>query len=131
MKGLRRRRRGALLLCTVSLAIAAATAGSAAASTTHFSGVLADGASWIADVPSDWNGTLLIYSHGYGPLVAADAPSPALRDALLARGYALAGSSYDPSGSWWALKSAVRDQFETIDSATATALPRKPSGPTC
>jgi hypothetical protein len=119
-------RRWAFLLCALSLAVAAATAGSAAASTTHFSGVLADGATWIADVPSDWNGTLLLYSHGYGPPVAADAPSPTVRDALLSRGYALAGSSYDPSGSWWALKSAVRDQFQTIDAATATALPRKP-----
>ena len=126
MKGSRTWRRGALVLCTLSLAIVAATAGSAAAATTHFSGVLPDGATWIADVPSDWDGTLLIYSHGYGPLVAADAPSPAVRDALLGRGYALAGSSYDPNGSWWALKSAVRDQFLTIDAATETALPREP-----
>lgn len=125
MKG-PRWRWGVLLLCALSLAFAAATAGSAAAATTHSSGVLADGATWIADVPSDWNGVLLLYSHGYGPPVAADAPSPAVRDALLARGYALAGSSYDPGGSWWALKSAVRDQFQTIDAATATALPHMP-----
>jgi hypothetical protein len=75
---------------------------------------LADGATWIADVPSDWNGVLLLYSHGFGPLTAADAPDPASAAALLDRGYALAGSSYDPNGSWWALQSAVRDQFQTI-----------------
>ena len=31
---------------------------------------------WIADVPANWNGTLLLYSHGFGPLTAADAPDP-------------------------------------------------------
>jgi hypothetical protein len=104
----------------------AATASTAGAATMHYSGTLTDGATWIADVPSDWNGVLLLYSHGFGPLVAADAPSDASRDALLARGYALAGSSYDPNGSWWALNSAVGDQFETIDAATAAALPHAP-----
>ena len=94
---------------------------------THFSGTLADGATWIADVPSDWNGVLLLYSHGFGPLIAADAPDPASAAALLDRGYALAGSSYDPNGSWWALQNAVRDQFQTIDAATANALPHAPS----
>ncbi|MBC9718766.1 alpha/beta hydrolase [Streptomyces sp. TRM66268-LWL] len=81
----------------------------------HFTGTLADGAAWIADVPADWNGTLLLFAHGFGPTVAANAPSPAVRDRLLAEGYALAGSSYDPAGSWWALSSAERDQFATIE----------------
>jgi alpha-beta hydrolase superfamily lysophospholipase len=112
------------LVATLAACIAlAATASTAGAATMHYTGTLTDDATWIADVPSDWNGVLLLYSHGFGPLVAADAPDAASRDALLARGYALAGSSYDPHGSWWALKSAVEDQFETIDAATA-ALPR-------
>jgi alpha-beta hydrolase superfamily lysophospholipase len=113
------------LVATLAACIAlAATASTAGAATMRYTGTLTDGATWIADVPSDWNGVLLLYSHGFGPLVAADAPDAASRDALLARGYALAGSSYDPNGSWWALKSAVGDQFETIDAATANALPR-------
>ena len=29
------------------------------------SGALADGAKWTATVPPNWNGTLLLYSHGY------------------------------------------------------------------
>jgi alpha-beta hydrolase superfamily lysophospholipase len=119
--------RGAALAAALTLTVVGALASSAAAATTHFTGTLADGATWIADVPSEWNGVLLLYSHGFGPLVAADAPSAASASALLARGYALAGSSYDPNGSWWALQSAVRDQFQTIDAATVDALPHAPS----
>ena len=87
---------------------------SAAVPAGHYTGTLADGATWIADVPAPWNGTVVLFSHGFGPLTAADAPSPASADALLAQGYALAGSSYDPNGSWWALASAARDQFATL-----------------
>ena len=81
---------------------------------THYGGTLADGASWIADIPSRWNGTMVLYSHGFGALSAADAPDPASQRALLAAGYALVGSSYDPNGSLWALASAARDQFASL-----------------
>lgn len=91
----------------------------AAAETTHYSGTLADGATWIADKPSDWNGTLIVFSHGFGPTTAADTPSAAVQTRLLAEGYALSGSSYDPNGSWWALNSAESDQFATITAAKA------------
>src|SRR6185312_5859502 len=87
---------------------------SAAAAETQFAGTLPDGTTWIADLPAQWNGTLLLYSHGFGNLTAADAPDPATATALLARGYALAGSSYDPNGSLWALDTAVSDQFKTL-----------------
>lgn len=89
-----------------------------AATATALSGTLADGATWIADVPARWNGTLVLFSHGFGTLTAADAPDPATRQELLGRGYALAGSSYDPHGSLWALPSAARDQFATLDAVT-------------
>jgi hypothetical protein len=118
-------RRAALLAALVALALVAPPA-SSAPSSEQFTGTLADGATWIADVPSDWNGILVLYSHGFGPPLPANAPDPATKEALLARGYALAGSSYDPNGSWWALESAVRDQFETIDAVAAVALPREP-----
>ena len=52
-------------------------------------------------------------------------PDPATKQALLDRGYALVGSSYDPAGSWWALGSALRDQFEALDAIRAL-LPSKP-----
>lgn len=113
-------------LLVLVLVVVAGTGSSASASSAHFTGTLANGAAWVADVPSGWNGILVLYSHGFGPLLPADAPDPATRDALLARGYALAGSSYDPAGSWWALNTAVSDQFATIPAVTAAALPRAP-----
>ena len=84
----------------------------------HLTGTLSDGATWVADVPEHWNGTLLLFSHGFGPTVARDAPTDAVRTELLAQGYAMAGSSYDPHGSMWALNSAERDQFATLDAVT-------------
>lgn len=86
---------------------------------------LASGALWTATVPPNWNGTLLLWSHGYSPTPrpAEDAP-PSLREALLARGYALAGSSYAEPG--WALAAAVPDQFATIDAfARAHGRPKR------
>ncbi|MEU6381606.1 alpha/beta hydrolase [Streptomyces sp. NPDC046909] len=85
----------------------------------HLTGTLADGATWVADVPEQWNGTLLLFSHGFGPLVARNAPTDAVRTELLSQGYALAGSSYDPNGPMWALNSAERDQFATLDAVIA------------
>lgn len=123
--------RARLIGLAVSLVSAAALflAGSATAApaSTHYTGTLPDGATWIADVPTTWNGTLLLYSHGYGPLNAADAPDPTTQQALLGMGYAMAGSSYDPHGSWWALGSAVRDQFETLAVVNRTVLPSTPT----
>jgi hypothetical protein len=119
----RARRLGATLLVALGLGVGAAQA---SAATTHSTGTLPDGATWIADVPSGWNGTLLLYSHGYGTLTAADAPDPNTQSALLADGYALAGSSYDPHGSLWALGSAVRDQFQTLGAVKRTVLPSPP-----
>ncbi|MFI6434520.1 alpha/beta hydrolase [Streptomyces sp. NPDC050759] len=87
--------------------------------TTHLTGTLSDDATWVADVPDHWNGTLLLFSHGFGTLTAQDAPTDAVHTELLAEGYAMAGSSYDPNGSSWALNSAERDQFATLDAVTA------------
>ncbi len=95
-------------------AVGAQAASASAATTTSYSGTLADSAQWIAQVPAGWNGTVLLYSHGFGPLTAADAPSPGSAAQLLAQGYALVGSSYDVNGSWWALDTAVSDQFGSL-----------------
>jgi len=93
--------------------LAGAPARAADATATHYAGTLADGASWIADVPAPWNGTVLLYSHGFGPLVAKDAPDAATQQDLLDLGYTLVGSSYS-GPSWWALAPAVDDQFGAL-----------------
>ncbi|MPY61543.1 alpha/beta hydrolase [Streptomyces spongiae] len=85
----------------------------------RLTGTLPDGATWIADVPEDWNGTLVLFSHGFGITEAKNAPTEAVRLRLLEEGYALAGSSYDTSRSLWALESARRDQLATLDAVAA------------
>ncbi|MFF4120831.1 alpha/beta hydrolase [Streptomyces sp. NPDC001714] len=102
--------------CATALAasLVGPVTGAQATTADHYSGTLSDGATWIADKPAQWNGSLLLFSHGFGPTVAADAPSTAARQALLDAGYALVGSSYDPNGSMWALDSAERDQFAAL-----------------
>ncbi|WP_240323074.1 alpha/beta hydrolase [Amycolatopsis ruanii] len=106
------RRLGIALLTFVLAAVLPAAPASAA---TRLSGTLPDGATWIADVPDGWNGTLVLFSHGFRPgpdNPAANAPDPATAQALLDRGYALAGSSYAHAG--WALDTAVADQLGTL-----------------
>jgi pimeloyl-ACP methyl ester carboxylesterase len=121
----RNRLRIVSLASAFTLACAAAvgvqTGSASAATTTSYSGTLADSAQWIGEVPADWNGTVMLYSHGFGPLVAADAPSPGSAAQLLAQGYALVGSSYDVDGSWWALDTAVSDQFNSLTAFLAAS----------
>jgi hypothetical protein len=101
--------------------------GSTAPPGTEVTGTLGNGTTWVAEYPAAWNGTLVLYSHGYGALAAADAPDDQTGQALLSQGYALAGSSYDPSGSEWALNTAVSDQFGALSAVESTVLPRTPA----
>jgi hypothetical protein len=82
-----------------------------------YTGTLPDGATYLIQVPSPWNGTLLLYSHGYvvpGTLnPARDVGDPVTGDWLLSHGYALAGSSYATTG--WAIKEAIPDQLATLN----------------
>jgi hypothetical protein len=82
-----------------------------------------DGAPFRIKVPANWNGTLLVYGHGYRN--KADFPGEvdnrnadlapgsnqaqidALANALLAQGYALSGSAYKDNG--WAVEEGVQD----------------------
>ncbi|HET8913721.1 MAG TPA: DUF6351 family protein [Ktedonobacteraceae bacterium] len=74
------------------------------------------GANYLISVPANWNGTLVLYSHGYvftgRPLVPQDAGDPLTEAALLQQGYALAGSSYSQNG--WALQQAFHDQVALL-----------------
>jgi len=84
-------------------------------------GTLPSGALWRARLPVHWNGTLLLYSHGYSPAVRPPLLAPAhLEEWLLAHGYALAASSYSRAG--WALAEAVPDQLATLDALHAQAI---------
>jgi hypothetical protein len=75
------------------------------------------GAPYRIRVPDPWNGTVLIYVHGYRDKAdhpgevdnsSADvAPNAALEAALLAQGYALAGSAWRDNG--WAIEDAMQD----------------------
>lgn len=85
---------------------------SAAAAQSHYEGAIGPGSSYEIDVPATWNGDLVLYAHG---IVQAEQPvvAPSLQDgyaairaALLARGYAVAASSYSSNG--WALADAVQ-----------------------
>jgi len=84
---------------------------------TTYTGSFADHATYLMEVPQNWNGTLLLYSHGYA---APDTPNPPadngdllVRLYLLSGGYALAGSSY--AGTGWAVQDALRDQIAVLD----------------
>ena len=68
-----------------------------------------------------WLGTLLVWSHGYTftPVPGSNAPTPAVRDALLAQGYALIGSSYARGGAGWAVPQGVKAGVEAISIAKA------------
>jgi pimeloyl-ACP methyl ester carboxylesterase len=70
---------------------------------------------YVIEVPSPWNGTLVLYSHGYSftPSSATDAGDPVTHDWLLNNGYAIAGSSYSTPG--WALQQAFKDQIAVLD----------------
>ena len=94
------------------LLVAAAQAG-----TTTQTGTLPDGATYLIEVPSPWNGTLFLYSHGYvtpgSPNPAQDVGDPGTRAFMLANGFALAGSSYAHTG--WAIQEALLDQIAVLD----------------
>ena len=81
-----------------------------------FSGEL-HGAPYRIRVPAVWNGTLLLFAHGYRDKAdhpgevdnrnADVAPNAALEAPLLAQGFALAGSAYRDNG--WEIEGGIQD----------------------
>jgi len=116
-------------LCTGAIAavgLALLPAGASAGVTTVISGTTTETSglvsNYLIEVPSPWNGTLVLYSHGYSfgppfglpaPQAATDAGDTTTHDWLLANGYAIAGSSYATTG--WALQQAFQDQIAVLD----------------
>ena len=116
-------RRGRLaVVCAIALgagtlAFGAAPTVLASGHARTLTGTLHDGATYLIQVPANWNGTLVLYSHGYvtpgSPNPATDVGDPLTGQWLLGNGYALAGSSYATTG--WALQQAIPDQLSTLN----------------
>jgi pimeloyl-ACP methyl ester carboxylesterase len=117
-------RASAALLAVQLLLISPSAGAQDGLGASRFEGRLDNGALWAAVVPDEWNGALLLWSRSWRPDQGqAEAAPSAAEAALLARGYALAGSSYSAGG--WALAEAVPDQLATLD-AFAAASGRMP-----
>src|SRR6266478_2312605 len=108
-----------LLALTTAFLLAVSATAHAQAGVTTRTGTLADGATYLIEVPARWNGTLFLYSHGYVP---PGSPNPArdvgngdlaTRFFMLSSGFALAGSSYATRG--WAIHEAIPDQIAVLD----------------
>jgi pimeloyl-ACP methyl ester carboxylesterase len=83
--------------------------------TTETSGL---NAKFRIEKPASWNGTLVLYSHGYDSFTVPNAPTDAPQDDvtgpwLLSHGYALAGSAYARAG--WSAEQAFQDQIAVLD----------------
>src|ERR1700739_2586389 len=91
--------------------------GARAQGLTTQTGMLPDGATYLIEVPPNWNGILFLYSHGYvvpgSKNPAQDVGDPATRVFMLSSGFALAGSSYATTG--WAIEQALPDQIAVLD----------------
>ncbi len=100
----------------VSVLAAALIASAASAEETR--GPLPGGGDWVVEAPGNWNGTVLLYSHGYSPVLRPAESAPrGQREAYLAQGYGLAASSYSQAG--WALEQAQVDQWTALDAFVA------------
>ncbi|MGA8144222.1 MAG: hypothetical protein WB987_10070 [Candidatus Acidiferrales bacterium] len=111
-------KQGSLIFSMAAILVLSVAGGAnAQASLTIKTGAFADGATYLIEVPSNWNGTLFLYSHGYvvpgSPNPATDVGDPFTRGFLLANGFALAGSSYAHTG--WAIQEALTDQIAVLD----------------
>ena len=79
-----------------------------------------DGAEYRVEVPDSWNGTLVLFSHGfYPPEWAPDhielAGRPETAQWLLDRGYALAASRFKSDGRGYVVEDGFDDQLALLD----------------
>ncbi|MET8824581.1 hypothetical protein ABZX40_03625 [Streptomyces sp. NPDC004610] len=93
-----------------------------------------DGAPYRIEMPERWNGTLVLYSHGYYlkeflPPRAALSAHPETERWLLDQGYALAASEYEDRGIGYAVEDGLRDQMALLDHFEAEfGAPRRTIG---
>lgn len=78
-----------------------------------------NGADFRVETPQRWNGTLVLYSHGYNPGFASErlpvSNAPETEEWLLANGYAVAASEYQNDGVGYVIKEAIHDQLALLD----------------
>jgi hypothetical protein len=92
---------------TASQSATAFAALTGAPATDRWSGVL-NNASYLVEVPANWNGMLVMYAHGYaGEGANLSVSPPAIRRHLLSQGYAWAASSY--SKNYYDVRAGVED----------------------
>ncbi|GGU24772.1 alpha/beta hydrolase family protein [Nocardioides albus] len=94
----------------------------AAPAPTTLTGSLPNGTTWQAEVPEDWDGTTVLFAHGFR--MGADNPAwdngfAPTAEALVDRGTAVVASSYATTG--WALGTAAQDQIDALEAFEAQA----------
>jgi pimeloyl-ACP methyl ester carboxylesterase len=107
----------ALALLAVGGLLGSGPAAAAAGDTTVYQGTI-NGAEFRAEVPGNWNGTLVLWSHaayrfGFEPTEIELTNQPATKQWLLDHGYAVAASKYQPV-SGWVVQQALHDQLELL-----------------
>lgn len=97
------------------------------AGTDRWAGVL-EGASYLIEVPTAWNGKLVMYAHGYaGEVPSLNVGPPSIRRHLIENGYAWAASSYSKNS--YDVRAGVEDTnalalaFNRIAAANGRVLP--------
>lgn len=107
---------GLCLVLLVSFTLTPSSSARAAEDSPVERGTL-NGAAYEIQMPTSWNGTLLLYSHGYASPGSTprqiDAPSATVADWLVQHGYALAGSAYARQG--WAVQDGLTAQMALVD----------------
>jgi pimeloyl-ACP methyl ester carboxylesterase len=95
--------------------------------TDRWSGVL-NGAAYQVEVPTNWNGKLVMYAHGYaGPGLELGVGAPTIRRYLIQNGYAWAASSYSKNN--YDVRAGVEDtnalalEFTKIAAKNSRTLP--------
>jgi pimeloyl-ACP methyl ester carboxylesterase len=109
--------RAVRVLAVLALALGMFSSGTAvAAGPVNATGSI-DGAAFKIEIPANWNGNLVLYSHGYVPPGSSNPPRDVGDERtgayLLNQGYALAGSAYKSTG--WAVEDALHDQIALLE----------------
>lgn len=112
---------------TTFAAMAAAAGDTVDMSTTsRWAGVL-NGAAYLVEVPTNWNGKLVMYAHGYaGTGATLNVGPPSIRRYLVQNGYAWAASSY--AKNYYDVRAGVEDtnalalQFNAIAAQNGRTL---------